>query len=144
MTEINNNYNNQPIFFGNKKKEVPMTNEEKMQVIMAKGREELCDMTEREVPENGDFKKVVIAFLIPDSNNEAEVSVESDKNNFKTQRYLSVGVHHKSRDRLLSKYILNGTKKEILDYLNDDKNQTEIIEKIQELSKKVDNYYNSL
>ncbi len=104
----------------------------------------LSDISERQVPENGQFKSVSIDYNIPDSTNMAKVTIECDKEYPKTQRRISVGVHHQDRDRLISNYMFKGTKKEVLAYLTDEKNQTEFFNTIKKLSEKTDEYYENL
>lgn len=103
----------------------------------------LAKIAEREVPENGDFRKVYITYKIPFSDNNAIIAIEVDKKNSKTQRYLVTGVHRDFSDRLLTNYLENGTKKELITNLNNADKQKEILESIEHLAKRVDDYYAS-
>lgn len=96
------------------------------------------------VPENGKFQPFSFSYVIPGTTNKVKMTVEYDGQDPKTQRRLSVGVHHKDRDRLTSEYILKGTKKEIMSYLQDDKNYDFLRKTINELCDQTEAYYNSL
>ena len=95
---------------------------------------------EREVPENGKFKPLSIAFDIPQTRNEASLKIDYDASNPKDGRILKLGVRRNGTSRLVSNHILYGTKKEIMDYLK--KPDIDELEKyVQELSQSVDEYY---
>ena len=85
-----------------------------------------------------------MSFAVPDTDNKALLGIEYDETEPKTQRRLFVGVHHNNSDRLTRNYLLKGTKTEILEYLKDDSNQQSIIDSVNTLSKKTDEYYSSL
>ncbi len=116
-------------------------NKDKMDYFVNKTREVLAERAEMEVPENGKFSSVSASFKIPDTQNKARIIISHDELEPKNLRRLSVGVHHINSDRLTSNYILKGTKKEILDYLKDQKSQDELIGIIGHLSESVDKYY---
>ena len=143
--DIKNNgiYNNS--FLGVNKSNDKMTltpNEENFKkVVVPKVHEFFSDMVEKQVPENGLFRKITLSFEVPDTNNIGVYSIEYDHKNPKVQRYLTLGVHHKNSDRLVSNIILKGTKQEILDYIKSHENQTKTIEMSKELSDKVDEFY---
>ncbi|MCD7780279.1 MAG: hypothetical protein LUH05_06360 [Candidatus Gastranaerophilales bacterium] len=143
MDKINNQY--QASFAGiNKDNPIMLSKEEQMPLLIKKGAEILNQNAERQVPENGKFNRVFVAFDIPETQNEAIISIEHDELNPKESRRLSVGVHHNNKDRLFSNYILKGTKKEILSYLNNTDNHKEILDSVNNLSQKTDEYYSSL
>lgn len=119
-------------------------NESTTDLLITKSREYLAQRAEREVPENGAFTRIFVAYDIPDSQNEAVIAIEHDEKEPKTQRRLSIGVHNQHSDRLFSNYVLKGTKEEILNFLNNKENQETIKTTISNLSKKADEYYSSL
>lgn len=104
----------------------------------------LKDVSERAVPENGKFTNSFVTIELPESQNIALISIEPSAKEPKTQRILLVGVHNKHSDRIFSNYMFTGTKKEVLDYIDGGKNNSEIIESINTLSKKADDFYSSL
>ncbi len=104
----------------------------------------LKDVSERAVPENGKFTNSFVTIELPESQNIALISIEPSAKEPKTQRILLVGVRNKYSDRIFSNYMFTGTKKEVLDYIDGGKNNSEIIESINTLSKKADDFYSSL
>lgn len=130
----------------NKSKELPtmLSYEQKMNILVPKTKEVLAETAEKQVPENGLFRKVFVSFSVPDTDNKALLGIEYDEAEPKTQRRLFVGVHHNNSDRLTQNYLLKGTKAEIIEYLKDGSNQQSIIESVTNLSKKTDEYYASL
>lgn len=113
-------------------------------LLITKSREYLAQRAEREVPENGVFTRIFVAYDIPDTQNEAVIAIEHDEKEPKTQRRLSIGVHNQHSDRLFSNYVLKGTKEEILNFLNNKENEETIKTTISNLSAKTDEYYTSL
>lgn len=98
---------------------------------------------EREMPENGKFANVSLAFEIPNSQNIAHFTIECDNENFKDTRRLSIGTSRKGSDRLTSIQLSKGTKKEILNYLNN-KDNIELIKKaLFETSSSIDEYFST-
>lgn len=144
--KINSNYNKyNRSFLGIKKDKQSMPNkDEKIHLLIEKGKNILHQRAEREVPENGKFIRVFVAFDIPETQNEALMIVEPDAIDPKINRRFSIGVHRQNSDRLTSNYIFKGSKKEILDYLKNNDNQSELFKIILDLSKSVDDYYSSL
>ncbi len=143
---INNNYNNfnAPSFEANKDNFSMLDKEKKTDSLLEKGRSILYKRAEREVPENGKFRKIFVAFDIPETQNEALISIEHDAVSPEVNRRLSVGVHRQNSDRITSNYLFKGTKREVLDYINNKDNQAELHKTINNLSKSVDDYYSSL
>lgn len=139
-------YKPQPIKPGRKAKKVTNSKEQAMQGLTKASVELLSQLVERDVPEYGPIEKVVIVkFDIPESNNVTLLKVENSAENKQEHRDFIVGVRHKLRDRLTSNILANRkSKKEILQYLQDPKNQSTIIGSINKLSQKTDDYYNSL
>lgn len=145
MDKINNNFKFNTSFKSiNKDKPTMQENKLLTDALVSKTREFLADRTEKEIPENGLFRKIFVAFDVPETNNEALLLLEMDGEEPRTQRRLSIGVHHKNADRLTSNYVLKGTKKEIIEYLKDFSNQQFIIDTVKDLSDKTDEYYSSL
>mgnify|MGYP004574361519 CR=1 FL=1 len=93
------------------------------------------------VPENGDFAPRRFSFDIPDTQNESIYTLEVDKNNPKDQRIFSIGASRKGSDMLVSCVLCNGTKKEIIDFLKDDKNNELFKKVVQETSDAIDDKF---
>ena len=138
--------NNKNTIFNQVQKGKPKvySDKEKTDILVSKSRQILAQKTEKEVPENGQFRKIFVAFDVPNTQNEAVLSIEHDLKNPKIQRRLFIGVHHQNRDRLFSNMLLRGTKQEIIDYLNSEDNQELVKTLTAHLSDKVDEYYSSL
>lgn len=144
--DINNNFNNyKASFSGIEKKENKMFDKNKaMNILMTSCKEGLYNAAERKVPQNGIFSKISVAFEIPKSNNEGLLYITHSAEDPKTQRVLSVGVHHKNSDRMISNILLKGTKEEILANLSSKENTQELVNIVNHLSDKTDEYYASL
>lgn len=144
--DINSNFNNyKTSFSGVEKKENKMFDKnEAMNVLMTSCKDGLYNAAEKRVPENGIFGKVSLAFIIPQSDNKGLFYITHSAENPKDQRVLSVGVHHKNSDRMTSNILLKGTKEEILTYLKSEENTQTLIDTINHLSDKTDEYYSSL
>ena len=94
----------------------------------------LAEIAEREVPENGKFLRVIMGFVVPEEpDKKAKIIISHDTLNPKTSRRLAIEVVKNNDDRAHKTYIFKGTKKEILDYLKDDKNYPKIVENIKQL-----------
>ncbi|MBQ4122731.1 hypothetical protein IJD44_03285 [bacterium] len=143
---INNKFNNYKTSFnGIDKKETKMTEKnEDMKFLLNACKEGLHNAAELKVPENGQFGRVSVGFVIPDSNNKGLLYITHSEENPKTQRLLSVGVHHKNSDRVISNLLLDGNKQEILEYLKSEENTQSIVDIINGLSDKTDEFYSSL
>ena len=99
MTDINTNYQYQSKYQGLSKGKIAMlSKDEKMQILVPKGSDLLMQRVEREVPENGKFKKISVSFDIPDTQNKAQFFIEADAKDYKDKRILSIGVHHQNSD----------------------------------------------
>lgn len=145
MNKINNNQNYINSFHGsNKDKPVMLNKDERMKILIPECKKVLSDIAQREVPENGKFMRVYVDFEIPETMNKGIFTIEHDEKDPNKLRTLSLGVHHQNRDKLFSNYLLTGTKQEILDYLKDSANQDKLIETVNHLSEKTDDYYSSL
>jgi hypothetical protein len=81
---------------------------------------------------------------VPETNNQALMIVEQNSKEPKTQRNLLIGVRHKNRDRLTSNLLEVGTKQDILEYLKKEDNTQEIIDSVNHLSEKTDDFYSQL
>ena len=148
MDRINKNINlNQyNMSFAGIKKDASQMNDKEiaMNKLVTNCKNALYDFTDESVPENNDFQRIYVDFKIPDTQYRALMAVESDKSNPNTQRCLLVGVRHQNRDRLFSNYLLSGNKQEILQYLKDDSNKSDILDSIENLSNSADDYYSTL
>lgn len=127
-----------------KKENKTVSMENALTKMIPQGNEVLIKKAEKEVPENGRFAPVVVTYKLPDSNNKVRVKIEHDEKEYQTQRRLSVGVHHENSDRLSSEYLKKGTKQEIITYLSEENTTKEMADAMIKLSKKTDDYYNSL
>ena len=121
-----------------------LSKEEKMDILVPKCSDLLTKRAEREVPENGKFHRIFVAFEIPETQNETLFSIEPDAKDFKDIRRMSIAVHRKNSDRIISNYMFKGTKEEVLNYLKDEKNYAEFKQTVNSLSNSVDEYYSSL
>lgn len=121
-----------------------LSKEEKMDILVPKCSDLLTKRVEREVPENGKFRRIFVAFEIPETQNETLFSIEPDAKDFKDIRRMSIAVHRKNSDRIISNYMFKGTKEEVLNYLKDEKNYAEFKQTVNSLSNSVDEYYSSL
>lgn len=75
------------------------------------------------------------------SKNDYLLTVEVNKSD-PPKRVLSVGVIRRGTERLLSSFLLFGTQEEIVNYLAYEGNADSVLEKLQQLAVKVDDYYN--
>jgi len=144
MTSIDKNFDNnlnKQMPQGEKK---PLSLEERLDKLFAKCKEAFVSELDRRLPQNGTFAQIGTALKIPGTNNVAILIISADSEDPKEKRNLQVGVKHQNSDRLISNYILNGTKQEIIDYLSNKKNDEEIKFLIKTLSKETDRYYSSL
>ena len=115
-----------------------MTKDEIINGYVNKATELLAGRSEREVPENGKFTHVFMAFDVPESANEAILEISHDPLDPKTQRNFSVNVHRKISDMFISQTLFTGTKKEMIEYLNNKDIQANIAASVKELSESVD------
>ena len=128
-----------PHIFTNKEVKKPMrTKDEIIDLFIDKGTEHLANRAEREVPENGQFTHIFVAFDVPESENEAILEISHNPLDPKTKRNFSVNVHRKVSDMFVSQNLFTGTKKEMLEYLKNKDIQTNIASSVKELSASVD------
>ena len=136
---VNNNQFNTAFSSIKREKQKTMTKDEIMDIVVPKAYNLLSQRAEKEVPENGKFRRIFVAFDIPETRNEALISIENDAKEPNSIRRLVIGVHRLNSDRVTSNYIFYGTKKEILEYLKKPEIKSDY-----SLSKSVDDYYSSL
>ena len=125
-------------------KEIKRTFEEIIKILVNNTTRFAALLTEKEVPRNGKFSPVSFSFNINETSNVGRFCTEYSAKNPEIERYLSLGVRHKNSDRLTSVYLTKGTKEEIISYLKDENNRPEIEKILAELSKKTDDYFNTL
>ena len=89
------------------------------------------------------FRKLFIAFDVPDSRHEALISISHDEIEPKNLRRVAVEVHHSNSDKFYTQYLFKGTKKEVMDFISNSDNKQEMLEIVENLSKKIDEDYNS-
>ena len=108
--------------------------------------QKIAESADNYVPEYNKFSPHKIAFYIPGTSNIAEITVKQDEEEYKTQRRVYIGVHHKNSDMLLSNSVFKGTKKEVLEYLKtlSEERLTETVENIKQLSRESDEEHDSL
>ena len=95
--------------------------------------------SERMIPENGQYAPLAVYVEVKGENKTARVAVEHDPLDPKNQRVLNIGVYENGSDKVYSMYTVSGTKKEILDYLKDEKSSEDIYKHIVELSERLEN-----
>ncbi len=143
LNGINNNFNYQTQFHGTKERTSDMQKDENiMDEIANRMCEVLSQRAEREVPQNGKFSKISVSCAIPETQNKARVIIEHDPIEPKNLRRLSVASFRMGSDRLVSSYILKGTKQEIIDYINSPVCAQKVSQLASQLSDSVDKYYN--
>ena len=139
MNNINNNFNSQNNGqISNNKGQKLLSGDERLNIIVEDVQKILAERSEREVPENGKFLRVGMFFPIPDTSNEAVLSIVHDELEPKDKRRFEVGVRHKYSDKITSQDIISGTKKEIIEYLKNSNNKDVLKKTVLELSKYVD------
>ncbi len=145
---FNNINNNKPITSNNDRnaEKAAPTKEFILQSLTQKAMEVMHKSIEEDVPDNAPItKNVMVKFEIPETNNICLISVENSSEDKNTQRDFIIGVRHKQRDKVISNIVLQDkTKKELFEFLEDINNQETIINTINHLSAKTDDYYNSL
>ena len=134
-----NNYTYNPNFrYGGYKKS--MQNSRKadgIELLINKSMEALKAAAEYQVPENSRFRRVYAAFDMPENPYEALISLSCDELQPKDMRRISAAVHKPKSSKYYIQYIFKGTKNDILQYLSDEKSQTEIKNALKELSEKL-------
>ena len=133
-----------PVFTGNLKRKPQVDNKEQINILAEKARAAMAERVEKEVPENGKFAKLSVSWSMPETLNKAVLAVEADAINSMDLRRFAVGSYRKGSDNIILGYLLKGTKKEILDFLNNPENTNKIILTAQQLSDSVDKHYSEL
>ena len=127
---------------GLQKEKIKMPIEEnELNILTSKMREVLLQRIEKELPENGKFAPISVSYTMPETQNKIKIIAEYDPIEPKEQRRLLLSSYRLGSDRMVSSYILKGTKKELMDYIKQDESQNKIIKIADELSKSVDEYY---
>lgn len=136
-----NNFTNKASTLTKEERLNKMTNEEKINMFAPNAAKMLAKKAEYEVPENGQFSKCLISFDIPGTQNIAYYLIEHDVLEPKEQRRLSIGALRNGCDRLTSIQLKKGTKKEILDFLNDENNAQLFRDTLVNVSNSTDEYF---
>ena len=136
--QYKNNYN---VFRANIKNSMEKSTEEQFKISALNAKTLLAAKAEMEVPENGKFARVGIVYQIPDTQNIARYGIEYDELEPRNTRRFLIGVNRKGSDMLTSIYLTKGSKKEILEFLNDDSNEELIIATLKDLNNSVENNY---
>lgn len=118
-----------------------MTDEEKISLFSKNAALMLAQKAEYDVPENGQFLKSELTFDIPSTQNEAHYFIACDPIEPKNQRRFFIGTTRTGSDRLTSVQLKKGTKKEILEFLKDEKNAQLFKEALMETSNSTDEYF---
>lgn len=103
------------------------THEEKMRQLFQKVAEVLVEHAQARVPETGSFRKVGVDAEIRDEDWECTLGIEESYLS-DTERRVTLGVHQKNSDRLVSNYLFRGTKQEVLNWLASPEALPQIIE----------------
>ncbi len=139
-----NNFNNRYSMGRRKEVKLMPSKEERTRKLLDKTLEAMAQDVKDRVPEKGKFGRTYVYFDIPETSNSAMLYVEPNPIQPVESRILSVGVHHQQRDRLISNDLLEGSNKDIIGYLEDERNQSPTQDIIKKLSQKTDDYYSSL
>ena len=136
-----NNFTNKASTISKEERLSKMTNEEKIYEFAPNAAKLLAKKAEYEVPENGQFGKCAISFNIPGTQNTAYYLVEHDILEPKDQRRFSIGAVRNGSDRMTSVQLIKGTKKEILEFLQDDKNAQLFRDTLVKVSNSTDEHF---
>lgn len=104
----------------------------------------LCDRAQYEVPQNGKFIPLSLEFEIPGTLNKGKYCVEHDEINPKDLRRFSIGAYRKGSDEIHKEYLgkIGGmTKKELLEFLENEDNFELFRKTLKSVSDDVDNNY---
>ena len=118
-----------------------MSDEEKIALFSMNAGGLLAQKAEYDVPENGKFTKSELTFKIPGTQNEAHYFIVHDPIEPKDQRRFSIGVTRDGSDRLTAIQLKKGTKKEILEFLQDKNNADLFKNTLMEASNSTDEYF---
>lgn len=132
--------NNQFINFKGIQKKSMSNNNEEISGYTERAVKKMKERAEREVPEYGNFKSVVHLFDIPNTLNEAVFTIKYNITPEKNRRILTVGARRNGFDRENCYIAKEGTKKEILEFLDEAKTD-EIVKNLSKCSNLVDKYY---
>lgn len=114
------------------------THEQKMNQLFQKVAEVLTEHAQAKVPETGSFRKVAVDAEIGDEDWESTLGIEESYLS-ETERRVTLGVHKKDSDRLVSNYLFKGSKQEVLTWLESPEGLTQIIEACDHLIVKTKN-----
>lgn len=112
------------------------THEQKMTILFQKVAEVLTEHAKARVPETGSFRKVAVDAEIGDEDWESTLGIEESYLS-EIERRVTLGVHKKDSDRLVSNYLFKGTKQEVLTWLGSPEGLAQIIEACDHLGEKV-------
>ncbi len=143
MDKINKNFNNNINQLSFKGDTNNMSKDEQIIDYTHKCVNFLYDIAQREVPENGIFSKVYAGYNVPESNNQVIFYIEYNENNPKDLRRLVASCHHKNSDRLFYQNMFEGTKSQILDFIDEPDNFKYFLDSAKHVSNTVDEYYSS-
>ena len=118
----------------------PMDDNEKMILLTKEAFSTLQKRIEYEVPENGHFRTVVHIFDIPNTQNEAVITVKHNKTASKDKRVLTIGTKRCGSDKETSNIIKEGSKEEIQKIITELKLE-DVVENLNRLSEKTDKIY---
>lgn len=136
-----NNFTNKTSTLSKKERLSKMTDEEKITMFSRNAAKLLAKKVEYEVPENGQFGKCILSFDIPGTQNVACYKVEHDILEPKDQRCFSICAYRNGNDRLTSQQLIKGTKKEILEFLQDENNFQLFKDTLVDVSDSTDEYF---
>ena len=105
----------------------PMSCERQKSALIKKGLNIFRDMVAEQLPEQGPAERIFVAFDYPGTEYEAFLAVEDDSLNLS-------GHGRRVRIRVMSSYIWKGTKRELLQWLDQEERQGELEKLFQNLA----------
>lgn len=111
------------------------TYEEIMSILLAKVIEVLTQNVYERVPMTGPFRKVMVTYCHPDSDLRGILAVQAHYESPEV-RTVFAGMFREGDDRLIQNFLFDGTKEEILVWLQEKKRIQELLEIYNHLSEK--------
>lgn len=115
-----------------------LTHEAQMDLLVRKVVEVLTEKIEKEVPAEGSFERIGVRYHHPESEFRGILSLEEDLVRAGHCR-LNASMFLLGDDKLVSNYLMKGTRQEILNYLNQEETIPELIGIFEHLKEKVEN-----
>ena len=113
----------------------PMSCERQKSALIKKGLNIFRDMVAEQLPEQGPAERIFVAFDYPGTEYEAFLAVEDDSLNLSGHgRRVRILMRPGSSSRVMSSYIWKGTKRELLQWLDQEERQGELEKLFQNLA----------